>query len=119
MMQLFSAVCVELERVRYIILSDMSLSKPADSQRMRMPINDSHILNLPPPPHTLPLPPSTTIRPSPIPGNFNIPPPPSSSMSNDTMSTFNKERLQDVLQQGLGAYVYIENYGLIPKLNYF
>jgi hypothetical protein len=93
-------------------------NKSMESQRTRITTSDSHILNLPPPPHSLPLPPSI-IRPSPIPGNFNIPPPPSSSMLGDTMSTFNKERLHDVLQQGLGTYVYIENFGLVPKLNYF
>jgi hypothetical protein len=93
-------------------------NKSIESQRTRITTNDSHILNLPPPPLSLPLPP-TTIRPSPIPGNFNIPPPPSSSMLGDTISTFNKERLHDVLQQGLGTYVYIENFGLVPKLNYF
>lgn len=94
-------------------------SKPLDPpQRSRIPNNDSHILNLPPPPHTLGYAASAT-RPSPIPGNFNIPPPPSSSIPGDTITTFHKERLHDVLQQGLGTYVYIENYGLVPKLNYF
>ncbi len=90
-------------------------TKSLDSQRLR---NDSHILNLPPPPHTLAYS-SSTSRPSPIPGNFNIPPPPSSSMLGETISPFAKERLHDVLQQGLGTYVYIENFGLVPKLNYF
>ena len=88
------------------------------SQRTRISTNDSHILNLPPPPHTLGYPPSNN-RPSPIPGNFNIPPPPSSTTPGETISPFHKERLHDVLQQGLGTYVYIENYGLVPKLNYF
>ena len=91
-------------------------NKPLDPQRPR---NDSHILNLPPPPHTLVYP-TTTTRPSPIPGNFNIPPPPSSSsIPSDAITPFVKERLHDVLQQGLGTYVYIENFGLVPKLNYF
>jgi hypothetical protein len=94
------------------------LLRDIDPPRARMATNESHILNLPPPPHTLSFP-SSTIRPSPIPGNFNIPPPPSSSMVGDTISTFNKERLHDVLQQGLGTYVYIDNFGLVPKLNYF
>ncbi|CAF3941396.1 unnamed protein product, partial [Rotaria sp. Silwood1] len=31
------------------------------------------------------------------------------------MSTFNKERLHDVLQQGLGTYVFIEHYRLGTK----
>ncbi|CAF1258570.1 unnamed protein product [Rotaria magnacalcarata] len=94
--------------------------RDADSQRPRMITNESHIFNLPPPPssslaanHSL-----SNIRPSPIPGNFNIPPPPT-SMIGDAMSTFNKERLHDVLQQGLGTYVFIEHYGLVPKLNHF
>jgi hypothetical protein len=96
--------------------------RDVESPRTRITTNDSHILNLPPPP--LPLPPSSTnhqlstIRASPIPGNFNIPPPPSSILS-DTMSTFNKELLRDVLQQGLGVYVYIDHFGLVPKLNHF
>lgn len=93
-------------------------NKPIDSQRTRITTNDSHIPNLPPPPSSLSIP-SSTIRPSPIPGNFNIPPPPSSTMIGDTITTFNKERLHDVLQQGLGTYVYIENFGLVPKLNHF
>lgn len=88
------------------------------SQRPRPSNTDSYLLNLPPPPHTL-IYPTANNRPSPIPGNFNIPPPPSSSMSGEAISTFHKERLHDVLQQGLGTYVYIENYGLVPKLNYF
>jgi hypothetical protein len=92
-----------------------------DSSRTRLTTNESHILNLPPPP--LPLPPSSTnyslstVRTSPIPGNFNIPPPP--SMLGDTISTFNKELLREVLQQGLGVYVYIDHFGLVPKLNHF
>ncbi|UJR15289.1 hypothetical protein I4U23_002242 [Adineta vaga] len=99
-------------------------ARDIDPQRIRMPINDSHILNLPPPPQPTTTYSSFTVRPSAIPGNFNIPPPPplsvsTSSMLNDTMSTFNKERLHDVLQQGLGTYVYIEHFGLVPKLNHF
>ena len=97
--------------------------RDSESQRARMPINDSHILNLAPPPSTA-LYSSSNVRPSAIPGNFNMAPPPSSSVSTssmlgDAMSTFNKERLHDVLQQGLGTYVYIENYGLVPKLSHF
>ncbi|CAF2763009.1 unnamed protein product [Rotaria sp. Silwood2] len=91
--------------------------RDADSQRPRMTTNESHVFNLPPPPSTTNHP-LSTVRTSPIPGNFNIPPPPS-SMLTDTMSTFNKERLHDVLQQGLGTYVFIEHYGLVPKLNHF
>jgi hypothetical protein len=93
-------------------------NKSLDSQRSRITTNDAHILNLPPPPHTLTYPSSTT-RSSPIPRNFNIPPPPSSTLFGETISPFQKERLHDVLQQGLGTYVYIENFGLVPKLNYF
>jgi len=103
------------------IQRNKSILRDVDSQRTRITTNESHILNLPPPPLLHPLP-SSTIRTSPIPGNFNIPPPPSSSSSSmlgDTISTFNKERLHDVVQQGLGTYVYIENFGLVPKLNYF
>ena len=90
-----------------------------DASRPRMPINDSHSLNLPPPPMSLA---SSSmnhgIRPSPIPGNFNIPPPPTPTVA-DTMSTFNKERLNDVLLHGSGSYVFIEHFGLVPKLNHF
>ncbi|CAF1287123.1 unnamed protein product [Rotaria sordida] len=102
--------------------------RDADSQRSRITTNEPHIFNLPPPPSSSSSSitinhPLSTIRPSPIPGNFNIPPPPppssSSSMINDTMSTFNKERLHDILQQGLGTYVFIEHFGLVPKLNHF
>jgi hypothetical protein len=93
--------------------------RDADSQRTRMSINESHIPNLPPPPSSITNHSLSSIRSSPIPSNFNIPPPPSSSMLGDTMSTFNKERLNDVLQQGLGTYVFIEHYGLVPKLNHF
>ena len=96
-------------------------NKPSDSQRTRLTTSDLHSLNIPPPPHAFSS--STNMRVSPIPGNFNLPPPPSSSssmpISDEAMSAFQKERLHDVLQQGLGTYVYIENYGLVPKLNYF
>ncbi|CAF3697169.1 unnamed protein product [Rotaria sp. Silwood1] len=105
------------------IQRNKSILRDTDSQRSRITTNESHIFNLPPPPsttnHSL-----SIIRTSPIPGNFNIlppPPPPSplTSVISDTMSTFNKERLHDVLQQGLGTYVFIEHYGLVPKLNHF
>ena len=88
-----------------------------DSQRGRITTNESHILNLPPPPLTANYS-SSTIRTPFVSNNLNIPPPPSSVFT-DTMSTFHKERLHDVLQQGLGTYVFIEHYGLIPKLNHF
>lgn len=90
-----------------------------DVSRLRMPNNDSHPLNLPPPPMSLA---SSSInngiRPSPIPGNFNIPPPPTPTVA-ETMSTFNRERLNDVLLHGSGSYVFIEHFGLVPKLNHF
>ena len=96
------------------------LLRDVDSQRPRIPTSESHTLNLPPPPSSGNHP-QSSVRISPIPGNFNIPPPPppQTSMLGDTISTFNKERLHDVLQQGLGAYVYIEHFGLVPKLNHF
>ncbi|CAF0822277.1 unnamed protein product [Adineta steineri] len=106
------------------ITRNKPLLRDIDSQRIRMTTNDSHILNLPPPPSSMNHP-ISNIRPSPIPGNFNILPPPpqqppsTSPMLGDTMSTFNKERLHDVLQHGLGTYVYIEHFGLVPKLNHF
>ena len=70
------------------------------------------------------------IRPSAvIPGQYTmVPPPPAPTASavpssfvnvNETMSIFHKERLQDVLQHGLGSYVLIDHFGLVPKLNYF
>ena len=66
---------------------------------------------------------SIPIRPSAvIPGQFTmVPPPPvpAASAANETMSIFHKERLQDVLQHGLGSYVLIDHFGLVPKLNYF
>lgn len=103
----------------------MQRNKPiirdADSQRSRITTNEPYGFNLPASSsHPLP-----NIRPSPIPGNFNIVPqpppllPPQTSVLSDALTPFNKERLLDVLQQGLGAYVFIEHYGLVPKLNHF
>ena len=91
-----------------------SMHRDFDAHRPRTMLNNElHALNLS----------QTTlnnyqIRPSPIPGNINNL---SSivSTSSDTLSTFNKERFHEVLQHGLGSYVFIENFGLVPKLNHY
>ena len=96
------------------------MHRDLDSARLRIPSNDSHLLNLPPPPVPLSSTMSThSIRPPSLVGSFNILPPPPSSTLADTLSTFNKERLHDVLQHGLGSYVFIDHFGLVPKLNHF
>jgi hypothetical protein len=105
-----------------------------DNLRPRMPINDGHLPNLHPSPHSVSSSSTIhTIRPSPIPGNFTNLSSASSTLSSgsgssasasistltDAMSTFNKERLHDVLQHGLGTYIFVDHFGLVPKLNHF
>lgn len=96
------------------------MHRDLDSPRPRMPTNESHVPNLPPPPVSLASSLiSHNVRPTPLISNFNHLPPPPTSAPAETMSTFNKERLHDVLQQGLGTYVFIDHFGLVPKLNHF